>query len=202
MNKILYSISGREKCYKFLQYLEKFLLSNEFDFDKNKDTLYWIIKQIGNSIGLAKHINKFGETFENFENIKNKLKGKIIFSLSLDELFNISSDLLKIMDTFLDHLIFLCKLNIINNNKLKLLNRLSGIIWFLDITRTFGINVKLYNKNKKLTLKEKCKIIKCIFDYIILLNLSCEESLLPKWLFAIFGMISSALSIYTSYLLE
>ena len=202
MNKILYSISGREKCYKFLQYLEKFLLSNEFDFDKNKDTLYWIIKQIGNSIGLAKHINKFGETFENFENIKNKLKGKIIFSLSLNELFNISSDLLKILDTFLDHLIFLCKLNIIDNNKMKLLNRLSGIIWFLDITRTFGINVKLYNKNKKLTLKEKCKIIKCIFDYIILLNLSCEESLLPKWLFAIFGMISSALSIYTSYLLE
>ena len=202
MNKILYSISGREKCYKFLQYLEKFLLSNEFDFDKNKDTLYWIIKQIGNSIGLAKHINKFGETFENFENIKNKLKGKIIFSLSLDELFNISSDLLKILDTFLDHLIFLCKLNIIDNSKLKLLNRLSGIIWFLDITRTFGINVKLYNKNKKLTLKEKCKIIKCIFDYIILLNLSCEEFLLPKWLFAIFGMISSALSIYTSYLLE
>ena len=202
MNKILYSISGREKCYKFLQFLEKFLLSNELANDKNKDTLYWIIKQIGHSIGLAKHINKFGETFENFENIKNKLKGKIIFSLSLNELFNISSDLLKIMDTFLDHLIFLCKLNIINNNKLKLLNRLSGIIWFLDITRTFGINVKLYNKNKKLTLKEKCKIIKCIFDYIILLNFTCEESLLPKWLFAIFGMISSALSIYTSYLLE
>ena len=202
MNKILYSISGREKCYKFLQFLEKFLLSNEFANDKNKDTLYWIIKQIGNSIGLAKHINKFGETFENFENIKNKLKGKIIFSLSLNELFNISSDLLKILDTFLDHLIFLCKLNIIDTSKLKLLNRLSGIIWFLDITRTFGINVKLYNKNKKLTLKEKCKIIKCIFDYIILLNLSCEESLLPKWLFAIFGMISSALSIYTSYLLE
>ena len=202
MNKILYSISGREKCYKFLKFLEKFLLSNEFANDKNKDTLYWIIKQIGHSIGLAKHINKFGETFENFENIKNKLKGKIIFSLSLNELFNISSDLLKIMDTFLDHLIFLCKLNVIDNNKLKLLNRLSGIIWFLDITRTFGINVKLYNKNKKLTLKEKCKIIKCIFDYIILLNYTCEESLLPKWLFAIFGMISSALSIYTSYLLE
>ena len=202
MNKILYSISGREKCYKFFQFLEKFLLSNELGNDKNKETLYWIIKQIGHSIGLAKHINKFGETFENFENIKNKLKGKIIFSLSLNELFNISSDLLKILDTFLDHLIFLCKLNIIDNSKLKLLNRLSGIIWFLDITRTFGINVKLYNKNKKLTLKEKCKIIKCIFDYIILLNLSCEESLLPKWLFAIFGMISSALSIYTSYLLE
>ena len=202
MNKILYCISGREKCYKFLQFLEKFLLSNELGNDKNKETLYWIIKQIGNSIGLAKHINKFGETFENFENIKNKLKGKIIFSLSLNELFNISSDLLKILDTFLDHLIFLCKLNIIDNSKLKLLNRLSGIIWFLDITRTFGINVKLYNKNKKLTLKEKCKIIKCIFDYIILLNFTCEESLLPKWLFAIFGMISSALSIYTSYLLE
>ena len=202
MNKILYSISGREKCYKFLQFLEKFLLSNELGNDKNKETLYWIIKQIGHSIGLAKHINKFGETFENFENIKNKLKGKIIFSLSLNELFNISSDLLKILDTFLDHLIFLCKLNIIDNNNLKLLNRLSGIIWFLDITRTFGINVKLYNKNKKLTLKEKCKIIKCIFDYIILLNYTCEESLLPKWLFAFFGMISSALSIYTSYLLE
>ena len=202
MNKILYSISGREKCYKFLQFFEKFLLSKELIYDKYKDSLYWIIKQIGHSIGLAKHINKFGETFENFESIKIKLKGKIIFSLSLNELFNISSDLLKILDTFLDHLIFLCKLNIIDNSKLKLLNRLSGIIWFLDITRTFGINVKLYNKNKKLTLKEKCKIIKCIFDYIILFNFTCGESLLPKWLFAIFGMISSALSIYTSYLLE
>ena len=202
MNKILYSISGREKCYKFLQFFEKFLISKELIYDKYKDSLYWIIKQIGHSIGLAKHINKFGETFENFESIKIKLKGKIIFSLSLNELFNISSDILKILDTFLDHLIFLCKLNIINTNMMKLLNRLSGIIWFLDISRTFGINIKLYNKNKKLTLKEKCKIIKCIFDYLILLNYSSEESLLPSWLFAIFGMISSALSIYAAYLLE
>ena len=203
MNKILYTISGREKCYKFLQFLEKFLLSYESDNDNNnKDTLYWIIKQIGHSIGLAKHINKFGETFENFENIKNKLNGKIIRSLSLNELFIISSDLLKILDTFIDHLIFLCKLNLINNNKMNLLNRLSGIIWFLDISRTFGINIRLYNKNKKLTLKEKCKIIKCIFDYIILLNYSFQEYLLPKWLFGLFGMISTSLSIYTTYLLE
>ena len=202
MNKILYSISGREKCYKFLKFLEKFLLSNEFANDKNKDTLYWIIKQIGHSIGLAKHINKFGETFENFENIKNKLKGKIIFYLPLNEIFSLSADLLKILDTFIDHLIFLCKINIIDNSNVNLLNRLSGLVWFLDISRTFGINIKIYNKNNKLTLKEKCKIIKCIFDYIVLLNYTCQEYLLPKWLFAIFGMLSSALSIYTSYLLE
>ena len=200
MNKILYSISGREKCYKFLQFLEKFLLSTESN--PNRDTIYWIIKQIGHSIGLAKHINKFGETFENFETIKTKLKGKMIFCLSLNELFSLSSDLLKILDTFIDHLIFLCKINVINNNRMTLLNRLSGIIWFLDISRTFGINIKLYNENKKLTLKEKCKIIKCILDYLVLFNYSCDEYLLPKWLFAIFGMISSALSIYTSYLLK
>ena len=202
MNKILYTISGREKCYKFLIFLEKFLLSSESE--PNKDTLCWIIKQIGKSIGLAKHINKFGETFENFENIKKKLKGKIIYiyCLSLNELFSISADLLKIMDTFIDHLIFLCKMNIINHDNMNLLNRISGLIWFLDISRTFGININIYNKNNKLTLKEKCKIIKCIFDYIVLLNNACEEYLLPKWLFAIFGMLSSALSIYTSYFLE
>ena len=200
MNKIIYSISGREKCYKFLQFLEKFLLSSSSN--PKKQTLFWIIKQIGYNIGLAKHINKFGETVENFENIKTKLKGKIIFCLSLNELFNLSSDLLKILDTFIDHLIFLCKINIIDNNKLDLLNKLSGIVWFLDISRIFFFFFKSYNKNKKLTLKEKCKIIKCIFDYIVLLNYSCNEYLLPKWLFGIFGMISSALSIYTSYLLE
>ena len=202
MNKILYSISGREKCYKLLLFFEKFLISSEPN--PKKDTLFWTIKQIGKGIELTKHINKFGETFENFENIKSKLKGKYIFCLSLNELFSMSSDLLKILDTFIDHLIFLCKMEVINKNMKNTFDRLSGIIWFLDITKTFGTNVKIYkNKNnRKITLKEKCKIIKCIFDYIILLNYSCQEYLLPKWLFAIFGMISSALSIYTTYLLE
>ena len=201
MNKILYSISGREKCYKFLIFLEKFLTSNSPD--PNKDSLCWIIKQIGHSIGLAKHINKFGESFEIFKSLKNKLNGKMIFSLSLNELYSLSYELLKILDTFIDHLIFLCKREIIDKNLIKTLNRISGIIWFLDISKTFGINFKIYYyDNKKLTLKEKCKIIKCIFDYIVLLNYSCDEYLLPKWLFAIFGMVSSALSIYTSYLLK
>ena len=200
MNKILYNISGREKCYKFLLFLEKFLTSAEKN--PKAGTLYWIIKQIGYNIGLAKHINKFGETFENFENIKKKLKGKIIFCIPLNELFSISFDLLKILDTFIDHLIFLCKINIINKRYLTLLNRLSGIIWFIDITRTFRNNFKMTNNNNELTLKEKCKIIKCLLDYIILLNYSFQEYILPKWLFGIFGMLSSALSIYTSYLLN
>jgi hypothetical protein len=201
MNKILYTISGREKCYKFLLFLEKFLTSNEPN--PKKDSLCWIIKQIGSSIGLAKHINKFGETFENFKTLKNKLNSGMIFSLSLNELFSLSSDLLKILDTFLDHLIFLCKRKIINENMLKTLNRLSGIIWFLDISKTFGLNFKIYYyDNNKFTLKEKCKIIKSIFDYIVLLNYSCDEYLLPNWLFSIFGMLSSALNIYTAYLLK
>ena len=201
MNKILYTISGREKCYKFLLFLEKFLTSNEPN--PKKDSLCWIIKQIGSSISLAKHINKFGETFENFKTLKNKLNSGMIFSLSLNELFSLSSDLLKILDTFLDHLIFLCKRKIINENMLKTLNRLSGIIWFLDISKTFGLNFKIYYyDNNKFTLKEKCKIIKSIFDYIVLLNYSCDEYLLPNWLFSIFGMLSSALNIYTAYLLK
>ena len=127
----------------------------------------------------------------------------MIFSLSLNELLSLSSDLLKILDTFLDHLIFLCKRKIINENMLKTLNRLSGIIWFLDISKTFGLNFKIYYyDNNKFTLKEKCKIIKSIFDYIVLLNYSCDEYLLPNWLFSIFGMLSSALNIYTAYLLK
>ena len=200
MNQILYTISGRDKCYKFLQFLEKFLTSSKPN-SKNQ-TLYWIIKQINNSIGLAKHINKFGGTLEFIENLMNKLKGKIILFLPLNELFLISSDILNILDTFIDHLIFLCKINVINNNKLRSLNRISGIIWFLNITRTFGINIQNYNKNNKLTIKEKCKIIKCIFDYIVLLNYTFDEYLLPRWLFGIFGMLSSAIGIYTKYLLK
>ena len=126
----------------------------------------------------------------------------MIFCISLKELYNISFDLLKILDTFIDHLIFLCKINVINKNKMTLLNRLSGIIWFIDITRTFRNNYGKYNDNNILTLNEKCKIIKCIFDYLVLLNYACDEELLPKGLFGIFGMISSALGIYTLYLLE
>ena len=200
MNKIIYNVSDREKCYKFLIFLEKFLTSAEPN--PKTDTIYWIIKHIGHYIGLAKHINKFGEAFKNINNIKTLLKGKMIFCISLKELYNISFDLLKILDIFIDHLIFFCKINVIDNNKLTLLNRLSGIIWFIDITRTFRNNYGKYNINNVLTLKEKCKIIKCIFDYLVLFNYASDEVLLPKWLFGIFGMISSALSIYTSYLLE
>ena len=200
MNKILYTISGRDKCYKFLQFLEKFLTSSK-PSPKN-EALYWIIKKINHSIGLAKHINKFGGTIEYIKNLKTKLKGKIIFYLSLNELFSICSDLLNILDTFIDHLIFLCKINIINNNKLTLFQRLSGIIWFLNITNTFSVNSSIYSKNNKLTIKEKCTIIKCLFDYIILLNYFSDEYLLPRWLFGIFGMLSSALSIYTKYLIK
>ena len=169
MDKIFYTISGRDKCYKFLQFLEKFLTSA--NKNPERETLHWIIKQINHSIGLTRHINKFGGTIEYIQKLKQILKSKMIFCLSLNELFLICSDILNILDTFIDHLIFLCKMEVIN-------------------------------KNKKLTLKEKCKIIKCIFDYIVLLNYSCQEYILPKWLFAIFGMISSALSIYTTYLLE
>ncbi len=202
MNKILYNVSDREKCYKFLIFFEKFLTSGESS--PKKDTIYWTLKQVGHYIGLAKHINKFGEAFKNFENIKKIIKGKMLFCLSLKELYSISFDLLKILDTFIDHLIFLCKINVINNNKLTLLNRLSGIIWFIDITRTFGNNFGKYNKKgfKVLTLKEKCKIIKCLFDYLVLFNYAFDETILPKWLFGIFGMISSALGIYTSYNLK
>ena len=200
MNKILNTIQGREKCYRFLQFLEKFLTSSE-PISKNQ-TLYWIIKKISQSIEFTKHINKFGASLEYIENLKNKLKGKIIFYLPLNELFLISSDILNILDTFIDHLIFLCKINIINNNKLKSLNRISGIIWFLNISRTFSLNIKNYKKNNKLSIKEKCKIIKCIFDYIVLLNYTFDEYLLPRWLFSIFGMISNALGIYTKYLLK
>ena len=201
MNKLLYTISGRDKCYKFLLFLEKFLTSSEKT--PQNEALYWIIKQIGHSIGLAKHINKFCSTSEYIENIKKKLKGKFIFCLSLNELYSISSDLLNILDTFIDHLIFLCKINIIDNKKLKSLNRLSGLIWFLNISKTFCPNFKIYYyQNNKCTIKEKSKLIQCILDYIILLNFSCDEYILPRWLFAIFGMISSALNIYTKYLLE
>ena len=142
MNKILYTISGRDKCYKFLQFLEKFLTSS--NTNPKRETLFWIIKQISHSIGLARHINKFGGTLEYIQNLKNKLKDKVIICLSLNELFLICSDLLNILDTFVDHLIFLCKINIINNNKLNLLKKLSGIIWFLNISKTFGMNIKLY----------------------------------------------------------
>ena len=200
MNKILYTISGRDKCYKFLQFLEKFL--NSRNHNQKEQTLFWIIKQINNSIGIAKHINKFGGTIEYIQNLKNKLKGKIIIYLSLNELISISSDLLHILDTFLDHLIFLCKINIINNNRIKTFNRLSGLIWFLNITKTFSTNVKISYTNNKLNIKEKCKIIECLFNYIILLNYINDENLLPRWIFGIFGMISSALSIYTKYLLK
>ena len=200
MNKILYTISGRDKCYKFLQFLEKFL--NSRNHNQKEQTLFWIIKQINNSIGIAKHINKFGGTFEYIQNLKNKLNGKIIIYLSLNELISISSDLLHILDTFLDHLIFLCKINIINNNRIKTFNRLSGLIWFLNITKTFSTNVKISFINNKLSIKEKCKIIECLFNYIILLNYINDENLLPRWIFGIFGMISSALSIYTKYLLK
>ena len=200
MNKILCTISGRDKCYKFLQFLEKFITS--FEPNPKKEAIYWIIKQINNSIGIARHINKFGETVEDIQNLKNKLKGKIIYCLSLNELFSICSDILNILDTFIDHLIFLCKINIINENKKKFLKRLSGLIWFINISKTLGTNIKSYYKNNKITLKEKCKLIKCILDYLILLNYYCDEYLLPGWLFGIFGMISSALSIYTKYLLK
>ena len=200
MNKILCTISGRDKCYKFLQFLEKFITS--FEPNPKKEAIYWIIKQINNSIGIARHINKFGETLEDIKNLKNKLKGKIIYCLSLNELFSISADLLKIMDTFIDHLIFLCKMNIINHDNMNLLNRISGLIWFLDISRTFGININIYNKNNKITINEKCKLIKCLLDYLILLNYYCDEYLLPGWLFGILGMISCMLSIYTKYLLK
>jgi len=200
MNSLLHTIAGRDKCYKFLQYLEKFL---SFSNDNPKsNALCWIIKNISYNIGLARHINKFGGTLEYIQNLKNKLRGKIIIYLSLNELFSISCDLLNIVDTFVDHLIFLCKINIIDNNNLGSLKKLSGIIWFLNISKTFGVNIKLYYKNDKLTLKEKCKLIQCILDYIILLNYTCQEYLLPRWIFGIFGMISCALSIYTKYLLK
>ena len=200
MNKILNTIQGREKCYRFLQFLEKFLTSSE-PISKNQ-TLYWIIKKISQSIEFTKHINKFGASLEYIENLKNKLKGKIIFYLPLNELFLISSDILNILDTFIDHLIFLCKINVINNNQLLFLNRLSGIIWFLNISKVFGTNIKKYYINNTLTIKEKCKIIQCIFDYIVLLNYSMEEHLIPRWLFGVFGMLSCALSVYTKYLLK
>ena len=200
MNNLLYTITGRDKCYKFLQYLEKFL--SFYSENPRSNALYWIIKNISHNIGLARHINKFGGTLEYIQNLKNKLRGKIIIYLSLNELFSISSDLLNILDTFIDHLIFLCKINIIDNNNLGSLKKLSGIIWLLNISKTFGVNIKLYYKNHKLTLKEKCKLIQCILDYIILLNYTCKEYLLPRWIFGIFGMISSGLSIYTKYLLK
>ena len=200
MNKILYTISGRDKCYKFLQFLEKFLTSSPRT--PQNETLYWIIKQINKSVGLARHINKFGEAIEYIKNLKTKLKGKIIFYLSLNELFSICTDLLNILYIFIDHLIFLCKINIIDNNKMTLLKRLSGIIWFLNITSTFSTNTSIYYKKNKLTIKEKCKLIQCLFDYIILLNFCFDENLIPRWIFGIFGMISSALSIYTKYLIK
>ena len=200
MNKILYTISGRDKCYKFLQFLEKFLTSSPPN--PQNEALYWIIKKINSSIGLARHINKFGGTIEYIQNLKKKLKGKIIFYLSLNELFSICSDLLYILYTFVDHLIFLCKINIIDNNKMNLLKRLSGIIWFLNITNTFSKNGSIYYKQNKLTIREKCKLIQCLFDYIVLLNYFFDENLLPRWIFGIFGMISSALSIYTKYLIK
>ena len=200
MNKILYTISGRDKCYKFLQFLEKFLTS--FKSNPKKNTIYWIVKQINDNIGLARHINKFGGTLQYIQNLKNKLKGKIIYCLSLNELFSISSDILNILDTFIDHLIYLCKINIINEDKKKFLKRLSGIIWFINISKAFGANIKIFYKNNKLTIKEKCKLVQCILDYLILLNYYCDEYLLPRWIFGIFGMLSCALSMYTKYLLK
>ena len=201
MDKILYTISGRDKCYKFLQFLEKFLTSSNENNPQNK-TLFWIIKQINHSIGLARHINKFGGTIEYIQKLKQILKTKMIFCLSLNELFSLCSDILNILDTLVDHLIFLCKINVINNNQLLFLNRLSGIIWFLNISKVFGTNIKKYYINNTLTIKEKCKIIQCIFDYIVLLNYTLEEHLIPRWLFGILGMLSCALSVYTKYLLK
>ena len=200
MDKIFYTISGRDKCYKFLQFLEKFLTSA--NKNPERETLHWIIKQINHSIGLTRHINKFGGTIEYFQKLKQILKSKMIFCLSLNELFLICSDILNILDTFIDHLIFLCKINVVNKNKIHFLNRLSGIIWFINISKIFGTNIKVYYINNKLTLKEKCKLIQCLFDYIVLLNYTCDEYLLPRWLFGIFGMLSCALNVYTKYLLK
>ena len=196
----MYTISGRDKCYKFLQFLEKFLTS--FRPNPKNEAIYWIIKQINKSIELARHINKFGGALEYIQNLKNKLKGKIIYCLSLNELFSICSDIVNILDIFIDHLIFLCEINIINKDKKLFLKRLSGIIWFINTSKIFGSNIKIYYMNNKISNKEKCNLIKCILDYLILLNYYCDEYLLPRWLFGIFGMLSSALSMYTKYLLK
>ena len=200
MNNLLYTISGRNKLYKFLEFSTKFLTSS--DNSPNSQTLCWTIKQISKYIGIARHINKFGSAFHHIQNLKQKLNNKLIFSLSLNELFSISSDLLSILDAFVDHLIFLCKIDIINKNNLNTLNKISGIIWFLTICQSLGGPIKSYYNNNLLSLKEKSSIIRSIFEYILLINTSSSENLIPSWLSGIFGMVSNAIDIYNKYLLK
>ena len=199
-NNLFNSISGRDKCYRFLQFCEKFL--SPLEKTPKTKAIYWIIKHINHYIVMTRHVNKFGMSFDLVKKLKIKLKNKYLFCLSIDELMSIISDFLNIFYTFLDHLIFLCKINVITNIEITKLYKLSGLIWFINITSIITPNMMIYYKNKKITKKEKCILIKCVCDYIVLLNLANNNKLLPKWITGIFGMLSSALSIYTKYLLK
>ena len=196
---ILDSTSGREKVYRFLMFSYRFL--SPMKRNQCLSRIYQGLEGINFSIGIARHVNRFGLVYVMLEKIYNNIKNKNIFQLSVDELLMISVDICMCVFTFLDHLIMFNKIKCVTCIPIQMLRHMSGMVWFLGNTSAVLGLIKAY-KDGKMGLKEKCMLIKCLCDYVILFHFTTREQMLPNWICGIAGMISSALNIYVKHMLH
>lgn len=193
---VLESTSSREKVYRFVQFLIRFL--SPIQRCPKLNTLYILLQKINWNIAITRHMNRFGMALSLLNQIKDKYLNKNYKSLTISELLNISGQLCILVFSIIDHFIMLSKIKVMNIIPIQRLYKTLGIFWFIGNT-TQLINLLSLPENKRKSIRERCNIIKCLCDYYIIFHFSTKEKLLPNWLCGVFGMLSSALGLYTKY---
>ena len=195
---ILESTSSREKIYRFIQFLIRFL--SPIQKTKYCQAVYLFLQKINWNVSITRHINRFGMALSLINQIKQKYFNKNIKTLTISEILQLGGTFCILVFSIVDHFILLSKIKAFNAIPLQTLYKTLGVFWFLGNTTQLIHLLSLPNIQRK-SVKERCNIIKCLCDYIIIFHFSTQERILPNWICGLAGMISSALGLYTKYLI-
>ena len=193
---ILESTSSREKVYRFIQFLIRFL--SPIQRSPQLNSIYLLLQKINWNIAITRHINRFGMALSLLTQIKDKFLNKNYKALSVSELLNLGGQICILIFSIIDHFILLSKIKVMKAIPVQNLYKTLGVFWFIGNTAQM-INLLSLPDSKRRSIRERCNIIKCLCDYYIIFHFSTKEKLLHNWLCGVCGMISSALGLYTKY---
>ena len=88
---ILESTSSREKVYRFIQFLIRFL--SPIQRSPQLNSIYLLLQKINWNIAITRHINRFGMALSLLTQIKDKFLNKNYKALSVSELLNLGGQI-------------------------------------------------------------------------------------------------------------
>lgn len=202
LQPLLETTAGREALYRLIQFTIKLLSPiNKTYYGK---VIYFLLNKINWNIGIARHINRFGILYKLILSLfLNSASSSDLALPSNDkrDYFKTVSSISFCLFCLIDHVILFSKIQVFKSIPINKLYYISGIFWFIGNTSTVASYINS-NKNKPLTKRDMCNLIKCLCDYVILFHFSTKENLLPNWICGLFGVLSSSLSIYSKYMIK